>query len=407
MNILLINHYAGSKDKGMEYRPFYFAKEWEKNNHHTTIIAGSYSHIRTINPELTEKYSYSNEDGIEYLWIKTPRYKANGIKRFLSMLDFAWSLYSRSKSIIKKRKYDVVIASSTYPLDIFPAHRIAKRCKAKLVYEVHDLWPLSPIELGGFSKWHPFIMLMQFAENYAYKKADKVVSLLPNTLSHMTDHGLKREKWYYIPNGIDPIQWENYEKIPDEILGKIKSIRQKYSHIVGYTGTFGLANALDSLLDTAKLISDIPVAFVLFGKGPITWHLKERIVNEKINNVFIFDPVPKHSIPYLLSLFDFLYIGLQNQPLFRFGISPNKLMDYMMSSKPVIQTINAGNNMVKDAGCGISIEPENPVATVEAIRKLLSLSAKELELMGQNGRNYILQNHTYQHLANKFIDAIQ
>lgn len=406
MNILLINHYAGSEDLGMEYRPFYFAREWVKMGHHTTIAAATYSHIRSTNPEITDKYCYRDISGIEYLWIKTPVYKSNSMKRFINMLVFVRRLSCLSKMILTRRKYDVVIASSTYPLDIFPARKIAKRSNAQLIYEVHDLWPLSPMELGGYSKRHPFIMLMQHAENFAYKKSDKVISMLPATKEHMLSHGLREDKWNYIPNGINREDWDAYEKIPETISTELLNIKNKYSHIIAYTGTIGLANALGSFIDAAKLCIDIPVAFVLFGKGPIKQELQERVNKESIDNVFFFDNVNKKSIPHLLSFFDFLYIGLQNQPLFRFGISPNKLMDYMMSGKPVIQAIKAGNDMVNEAGCGFTVEPENPSAIAEAIRKICGMNKEELRIMGENGKKYILLHHLNKSLAEKFIAVI-
>jgi len=391
---------------GMEYRPYYFAKEWKKQGHHTTIVASAYSHIRTHNPEIIEKYCFADTDGIEYLWIRTPIYRSNSPKRFINMLTFIFRLFFLIKTILKKRKYDVVIASSTYPLDIFPARKIAKKCNAQLIYEVHDLWPLSPMELGGYSKWHPFIMLMQYAENYAYKNSDKVVSLLPNTKEHMMAHGLKEEKWSCIPNGIMQGEWGEYEEIPADVSGQLMKIRKKYSRVVAYTGTYGLANALDSFIDAAKIVSDIPVAFVLFGKGPLHSHLISRVEKESISNVYIFDSVSKRSVPHLISFFDFLYIGLQNKPLFRFGISPNKLMDYMMSGKPVIQAIKAGNDMVADAGSGISVEPENPAAIAEAVRTMFAMPDQELRALGENGKKYILLHHVNNLLANRFIEVI-
>jgi len=407
MNILLINHYAGSAQMGMEYRPYYFAQEWKKHGHNTTIVAATFSHIRTHNPEINGNYAFVDNDGIEYLWIKTPKYASNSPKRFINMLVFIFRLFRLVRVILKRKKYDVVIASSTYPLDIFPAHKIAVKSKAQLIFEVHDLWPLSPMELGGYSKWHPFIMLMQHAENYAYKKSDKVVSLLPKTLEHMVAHGLEKNKWYCVPNGINQSEWEEVEIIPDEIAARIQEICKKYDRIVAYTGTYGLANALDSFIDAAKLSAKIPVAFVLFGKGPLKEHLSARIEKEAITNVFIFGAVPKRSIPHLLSLFDYLFIGLQNQPLFRFGISPNKLMDYMMSGKPIIQAINAGNDMVSEAGCGISVEPEQPEAIADAVMKLFDMTAEELNVLGENGKKYILKNHLNSLLANNFIDVIK
>jgi glycosyltransferase involved in cell wall biosynthesis len=406
MNILLINHYAGSNHLGMEYRPFNFAEEWKKSGHYITIVAATYSHIRTQNPEIENKYCFSDEDGIEYLWIKTPKYRSNSPKRFINMLFFIYRLFFLVNNILRKRKYDVVIASSTYPLDIFPARKIANRSKAQLIYEVHDLWPLSPMELGGYSKWHPFIMLMQHAENFAYKKSDKIVSLLPVTKGHMLAHGLKEEKWFCIPNGINKKDWEDYEHIPQEVSNQILIIRKNFTRIIAYTGTFGLANALDSFIDAAKLVTDIPIAFALFGKGPLDAHLYSRIEKEAIKNVFIFEPVSKKTIPHLLTFFDFLYIGLQDQPLFKFGISPNKLMDYMMSAKPVIQAINAGNDMVKDAGCGISVEPENSEAIAQSVRKMFSMSDKELNYLGQKGKEYIQIHHLNDVLAKQFIDVI-
>lgn len=100
---------------------------------------------------------------------------------------------------------------------------------------------------------------------------------------------------------------------------------------------------------------------------------------------------------------DALYVGLQRQPLFRFGVSPNKLMDYMMAAKPVIFAIDAPNDMVADADCGISIEPEDSKAIAAAAEKLASLSKDELCAMGQRGQEYILANNEYDVLSEKFL----
>lgn len=83
------------------------------------------------------------------------------------MFSFVSKLWWGYKKYIGDFEPNVVIASSTYPLDIYPAYRIAKHFKAKLVFEIHDLWPLSPMLLGGYSKYHPFIVALQVAENYA------------------------------------------------------------------------------------------------------------------------------------------------------------------------------------------------------------------------------------------------
>ncbi len=175
MNILLINHYAGSPEMGMEYRPYYFAKEWQSLGHKVTILVATNSHIRQYNPEQEEKIREEIIEGIRYLWIKTPKYQGNGIGRIKNIFAFMQIINSKAKHFAQTYQPDIVIASSTYPSDNYVANKIAKISKAKYIYEVHDLWPLSPMELGGMSKYHPFIALMQHGENYAYRKADTVI----------------------------------------------------------------------------------------------------------------------------------------------------------------------------------------------------------------------------------------
>ena len=85
MNILLINHYAGSPEMGMEFRPYYMAREWIKLGHKVAIIAGDYSHLRQKNPSIKKDFTKAKIDGITYCWVKTGQYTGNGVKRALSL----------------------------------------------------------------------------------------------------------------------------------------------------------------------------------------------------------------------------------------------------------------------------------------------------------------------------------
>lgn len=406
MNILLINHYAGSPKMGMEYRPYYLAQEWINAGHSVTILVANNSHIRSYNPILKKDIVNEIVDKITYKWVKTPSYNSNGLGRIRNIFKFIQLGFKYRKQIVEEVKPDVVIASSTYPSDNYLAKKIADLSGAKYIYEVHDLWPLSPMELGGMSKYHPFIMLMQHGENFAYKKADKVISMLPKTKEHMKNHGLDLSKWSYIPNGVCVDDWSVQEPLNNDLLSELLEFKKSHTTLVAYTGTFGVANALYTLLDGAKILAKNKIGFVLLGKGPELQKLKDYISLNKLSNVLILNAIDKKQIPSFLTLCDILYIGLQRQPLFRFGISPNKLIDYMMASKPIIQAIDAGNNVVKDVGCGIDVEPENPEAIAEAILQLKSLSKEELNAMGLNGKNFVLKNHDYKILAQQFVDVI-
>ena len=190
MNILLINHYAGSPHHGMEFRPYYLAREWVRAGHGVQIVAASFSHVRSLQPEVGAQERDETIDGIAYRWLSAPRYSGNGLGRVRNIGAFLSRLWRETPALVQAFRPDVVIASSTYPMDIWVARRIARRARAKLVYEVHDLWPLSPIELAGLSPRHPFIRLGQRAEDAACRDADVVVSMLPKVADHLAAHGL-------------------------------------------------------------------------------------------------------------------------------------------------------------------------------------------------------------------------
>ncbi len=407
MNILLINHYSGSPRHGMAYRPFYLAREWVRTGHRVQILAADNSHIRARQPDLAGTARFDETiDGVDYSWYRTPAYQGNGVGRVRNMAAFVTALYRDSKRIARACQPDLVIASSTYPMDIWPAHRIAKLAKAKLLFEVHDLWPLSPMELGGMSKWHPFIMLVQLAEDYAYRHADSVVSMLPKVREYMESRGLIPEKLHFVPNGIDPGEWRgNSPGLPEATEKTLAGLREQGFAIVGYAGTHGVSNALDNMLSAAKLMQGEKVAFVLVGGGPSKSDLQQRAARERLDNIHFFDPVEKSQIPALLQCFDIAYIGWHRHPLYRFGIAPNKLMDYMMAARPVLHAVAAGNDPVSEAGCGMTVEPDNPQAVVDGVRALLKLSGETRRAMGQRGKAFVLENLTYPVLGKRFLAA--
>lgn len=407
MRILLINHYAGCPSYGMEYRPYYIAREWVRLGHRVQIVTSAQSHIRARQPQL-KGLSRLDEtiDGIQYSWFETPAYSGNGIGRVRNIASFVSRLYRNSRLLATSFRPDVVIASSTYPMDIWPAHRIAKIAKAKMVFEVHDLWPLSPVELGGMSRRHPFIMLVQSAEDYAYRHADAVVSMLPKVREYMESRGMAPYKLHIVPNGIDPGEWHtDSPDLQGSAKEKLSTLKAKGFFIIGYAGTHGLANALGNFLDVAKLMMSENVAFVLVGDGPDKKDLQYRAQVEKLHNTWFIDPLKKEQIPALLQRFDVAYIGWRRQSLYRFGIAPNKLMDYMMAGRPVLHAVDAGNDPVRESGCGVTVKPEDPQAVVQGIRDLLGLSEDERKAMGHRGREFVLKNHTYPVLAKRFLAA--
>lgn len=410
MRILYINHYAGSPNHGMEFRPYYLGREWVRAGHEVRMLAASFSHVRAKQPEAAgrpiDEPTTEWIDGIEYRWYPTPAYGGNGLGRVLNIWTFLRQLWTQASALAASMRPDVVIASSTYPMDIWVARRIARLSKAKLVFEVHDLWPLSPIELGGMSKHHPFIRLCQWAEDTAYRDADVVVSMLPRVADHMRSHGLDLERLQIVPNGISPDDWTGAAPpLRPDVEQFIEAERGAGRMIVGYAGSHGIPNALDYLVDAAILMREEAVSFVLVGDGMEKTRLQERVADAGLERVRLFPPIPKAQIPGFLDRLDVAYIGWLRSPIYRFGIAPNKLLDYMMAGRAVLHSVEAGNDPIAESGGGLTVAPESPEAIAAGLRRMNALSVSQRHDMGERGRRFVTTHHTYPILARRFLDA--
>ncbi len=403
MNILLLNHYAGSPALGMEYRSYYLAREWVRAGHQVHIMAANFSHVRTHQP------AAGNErvDGIAYRWFATPAYQGNGLGRMRNIVSFMSQVWRAAPEIAAALRPGVVIASSTYPLDNWVARRIAQLAQTKLVYEVHDLWPLSLIELSGMSPWHPFALLCQAAEDAAYRHSNAVVSMLPKVQDHMASRGLDLRKLTIVPNGISPDDWAGpAEPLRSDVAQTISAARAAGQVVVGYAGSMGLPNALGHLLDAAKLLAGAALHIVLVGDGHERGALAQRVNAEGLRNVTLHAPIPKAQVRSFLGAIDIAYIGWQRVPLYRFGIAPNKLMDYMMAGCAVLHSVQAGNDPVAESGCGVTVAPEDAPAIAAGLRSLAALPAGERAAMGLRGREFVLRHHSYPVLAARFMAAV-
>jgi glycosyltransferase involved in cell wall biosynthesis len=410
MNILYLNHYAGSPALGMEYRPYYLAREWVRAGHAVTMVAAGYSHVRARQPQVNgaplSAPHREDVDGIAYRWFPAPAYQGNGLGRIQNIWAFLRQVWAATDALIAEVKPDLVIASSTYPMDIWVARRLARRAGAKLVFEVHDLWPLSPIELSGMSKWHPFILMVQKAEDDAYRDADVVISMLPKVHDYMASRGLDLKKLTIVPNGITLDEWSgSAPPLREDVAQAITAARAGGRTVVGYAGSMGLPNALDTLLDAAKRLQGAPISIVMVGDGHVREQLAARVRDEGLANVTMLPPIPKAQIPSFLAAIDIAYIGWQRVPIYRFGIAPNKLMDYLMAGCPVLHSVDAGNDPVAEAGCGLTVPPDDPAAVADGLQRLAALPAEERRAMGERGRAFVLANHTYPVLARRFLAA--
>ena len=404
MNILYIFHYAGSPEYGMAFRPYYMSREWVKQGHNVTIIASSFSHLRQKQPVVLKDFQEETKEGIKYVWLKGNEY-GGSLARILNIASFVWKLYRNAKKIAKTYKPDLVIASSTYPLDNVPANKIARIAGAKHCDEAHDIWPLSPMVIGGYSKWHPFIMVMQWAENYACRKSDKVISLLWNSEEHYKECGLKPGRFSCVPNGFAADEWDENAAslpLPDEHQKVFDGLSNKI--IVGFAGGFAASGALTNLIEAANLLKDDErIVIILVGKGPEKENYEKLIKRNGLQNVYILPAVPKKLVPAVNSHFDIAYIGGVHSVLHKYGTSANKLTDYMLAGRPIIQSIDEPGSVVEKVGCGIQVEAENPNLISAAITTLVDMPKTERMKMGKKGKEYTAENLEWGMLSKRFL----
>lgn len=410
MNILMISHYAGGPRYGMEFRSFYMGREWAKMGHRVLIVGATYSHLRIEQPCAGSE----TIEGVEYLWLPCNQYEGNGVGRVVSMFRFVGEVYRKIDSLIDFAP-DIVIASSVYTFDIYPCRLIAKRAQKKhakkvhLVYEVHDLWPLSPMVIGGYKPYHPFIWALQRGENYAYKHVDKVVSMLDKSFPHMQQHGLTADRFCCVPNGYLKEEWDHIDdiSIPDTHRQLFEKLHNEGKIIIGFAGGHTASTAMDILIKAAgKLRQHTDIAYVLVGKGPQKDELIALAKQLDLANVFFLPPVEKSQIPQIIRNFDICYEGGIHSILHQYGTSANKMIDYMLSAKPIIKSVDEPGSEVERLGCGIQVEAENVKQVSKAILTITSMSAAERTAMGEKGRVYATEKLSYETLSQDFIKYI-
>jgi len=260
--IWMINQYAGSPRHGMEYRHYYLARALSEQGHTVVVVSGTRSHLFTQPPRVRKRYTSEVIDGVTYCWVAVPDYeRAISVRRVFNMAVFALRLTRVPVGRLPAPDAILVSSPSLFPLPV--ASRWARRLGARLVFEVRDIWPLTLRELGGLSERHPLMALMQRFEDYGYRRADAVVSVLPAAEAHMVSRGMDRRKFHYLPNGVDLKRPPTQSAAP-----RVQEAIRPGRFTVGFVGTLGRANVLETLIDAARLLGPDEAQIVVVGHGP-------------------------------------------------------------------------------------------------------------------------------------------
>lgn len=404
MNILIINHYATPPNHGTSTRHYTLAKELNKLGHQVVVIAADQHHFISKHSQLSATLpngiKQAHDTDVEFLFLPTAPYKDNSIGRLWNMLSFAQQLLKLKKSGVIKQP-DIIIGSSVHPFTVWSAEKLAQHYQVPFYFEVRDIWPQSLIEMQVLSRWHPLTLILSYLERRLYRRAKKIITLLPYLHEYLADFNVPKEKVLYIPNGVD------LELFPVEQFGD----RDDQVLTIMYLGSHGAANGLDAIVDAAAELEKNPPAkkikWRFIGEGPLKAILKQKVEELGLSTVTFEDRVPKSQVPFLIADASILIVNLMDVAVYRYGISLNKLFDYLASKRPIIFGCNARNNPIADADAGITVPAQDASAIAQAVRTMAQIPAAERHAMGERGRQYAENHHSYALLAKRLSDEIE
>lgn len=391
-NIWLINYYSYPPGTSSWRRHYDLGKELLKYGYNIDIIGGSFVHDRKKHIlNKNEKYRIENHEGLKYHILNGISYSGS-LMRILSMIEFMIKVFFYEKKL--KVKPDIIYCSCPHPFNGLISLYLSKKYKCKFILEIRDLWPETWVEMGAMTEKNLVYKIFAYIEKLLYKKADKIIELMPG-IEAIKQKGVAENKIIWISNGVDLEEFDkNYFKEP-----VYKFDKNKFN--ITYTGSIGIANALDEIFEVAKELQEENIMFNIIGEGP----LKDKYINyckeNNINNIKFYNSIFKNEVPALLKESDTLIVTTKKCNLYKYGISFNKIFEYLAAAKPIIISYDTEYDFIKKANCGFSIPAENNKEMLNNILKIFSLSKKEKQILGENGRKYAEENFSMKILGKK------
>ena len=397
MNIWYLSAY--DQPKGQSSRTYDFSKELVNRGHHVTMFTNSYCHFTHIERlSRHEKWRIEEIDGIRVVWLRTIPYIGNGWRRAANMLLNALRAIQVSQLLADKP--NIVIGPSVPLFTGWAALRIAKKKDAAFIFEVRDIWPQALVDLGVLKKNSLAYKLFRVLEKKLYHQAQRISAVLPFTWTHVSKSGVDSKKVHWIPNGVN---LERFENLP--------TYKGGHSPLTAmYVGGFAITHDVSTIIKAAKILEEKGTTgyrFIIVGNGLRRAECENEANDLKLQNVEFCDSVPKNEVPRLQMRADVLIASVKNTPVYQFGINSNKLYDYLASARPIIFAGNVPNNFVVESGAGFGIPPENPMAMVEALEKILKMTPIERIKMGERGRRWIEKEFNMLMLGERMEDLLE
>lgn len=385
MRIWIIDHYSVPVEYYPLARNTNFAKNLIKKGHDVRIFAASTVHNSAENlTEKGKKYIEINDGGVKYVLVKCHPYSGNGFKRILNMYEFAWKLEPICRQYPKP---DAILSTSMTLFACRKGMQLGQKYGCKKIAQITDLWPETLVAYGRAGRRHPAVLYFRAIEKWIYKHADRIVFSMEGAYDYIIEQGWEKEiprpKVHYINNGVD---LEQFDKDREQFRIEDSDLSDETLFKVVYTGSVRKVNNLGLLLDAAKLVENDRVMFLIWGDGDELGQMKARVEAEHIWNVRFKGKADKKYIPYITSHADVNFCHGENSPIAKYGLSMNKMFDYLAAGKPVLTDYFSSYDPIVQ--CGAAVEIEDPTAgnIAKAVDGMAGMEAEKLGELGLNAR---------------------
>jgi len=409
--IWIWNHYATDMFDNKGGRHYWFADNLIKKGYDVTVFCANTYHNKQDVIRINEKkYKKSSVNNISFVFVKTTKYKGNGLDRIKNMFTFYKNLIYVAKKFIKEKdRPDVILASSVHPLTLVAGIKIAKKYKIPCICEVRDLWPESLVAYGLLKRNSLITKLLYRAEKWIYINADSIIMTWEGGKDYIIDKGWDNQidisKITHISNGLDLNAFDrNSQKyvVSDSDLDSTKHKK------VLYTGSIRKVNNLGIILNVAKLIKANginDIKFIIYGSGEEKEALEERCKKKNIENVIFKGYVEKKFIPSILKKADINILHNTSTSLDKYGQSQNKLFEYLAAGRCIVQTYKTNYSICEINNCGINASEQTENEITNAIIKAYKNDDIRSE-MGKNARKTAYE-YDFNKLTEKLISVIE
>jgi len=398
MRFLMLTQYFPPETGAAQVRLKEAAKGLQRQGHDVVVVTAFPNHPQGVIPPEYQgcKFMEDEVDGIPVYrtWVY-PVQRGRFWKRLLNYFSFTFSSFW---GILKAGSCDVIFVESP-PLFLGMTAVLGKWLKgAKLVFNVSDLWPESAVALGLVTN-KTLIRLTEGLETWLYNRSWKLSAVTLGIRDTWLKRGIPERKIAFLPNGVNLDLFQPLP--PDEEMQAKLGLKDKF--VLVYGGTMGYAQGLETVLEAANLLrEEEQFHFLFLGDGAEKPLLEQMAKELKLTNVQFLGFQPVTDMPRYFSLAGGSIVPLKKLKLFE-GARPSKMFPAMGCAVPIIYS-GAGESvdLIKEAGAGLTVEPENSQAMAEAIRKLAQMPDGGKSL-GVNGRHYVEKNYDWDSIIKNWL----